>query len=175
MTIKVGDTIPDVTLHVMGADGPEAVTTAELFGDKVIAVFGVPGAFTPTCSNRHLPGYIERAAEIRAKGADGIVCVAVNDAFVMGAWARDQDCGEAVTLVADGSGVFAQAAGLELDLTELGLGVRCQRFAMIVDNGVVKDVEVEDDPTVAEKTGAEKLLERMADAYLNRGSAKTGL
>ena len=161
MTIKIGDTIPSVTLHVMGDDGPEAITTDDLFADKVVVLFGLPGAFTPTCSAKHLPGYIEHADALRERGADDIVCVSVNDAFVMAAWGKDQGIGDKVTLVADGSGQFARATGPELDLTERGLGVRCQRFSMIVDKGIVKDIETEDPPE-AVKTGAEKMLEKMA-------------
>ena len=161
MTIKVGDSIPAVTLYVMGEDGgPAAITIDELFKGKVVALFGLPGAFTPTCSASHLPGYVQHADAIREKGADDIVCVSVNDAFVMTAWGIDQNVGDKVRMVADGSGEFAKATGLELDLTDKGLGVRCQRFSMIVEDGVVKDIETEDPPE-AEKTGAEAMLEKL--------------
>ena len=162
--IKIGDSIPSVTLYVLGDDGgPEAVTTDELFADKVVAFFGLPGAFTPTCSAQHLPGYIENTDALLEKGADEIICLSVNDAFVMAAWGKDQGATGKVTMVADGSADFARAAGLELDLVERGLGIRCQRFSMIVENKVVKDIQVEDPPE-AEKTGAEAMLERMSAA-----------
>ena len=162
MTIKVGDTIPNLTLHVMGEDGgPQPITTDELFKGKLVALFGLPGAFTPTCSNVHLPGYVQHADALREKGAEDIICLSVNDAFVMAAWGKDQSVGGRVRMVADGSGTFAAATGLEPDLVKGGLGMRCQRFSMIVDNGVVKDIETED-PPVADLTGAEKMLEKMA-------------
>lgn len=175
MTIKVGDRIPSATLQKMGKDGPEAVSTDDFFADRVVVLFGVPGAFTPTCSNQHLPGFVERAEEIKAKGVDEIACLAVNDAFVMTAWGKSQNVGDKVTMLADGSGVFTEAAGLELDLTGLGLGRRCQRFLMVVTDGIVKEVTVEEKPPEAKQTGAEALLERWADAYLHRGSADSGL
>ncbi len=161
MTIKIGDTIPTLDLFVMGDDGgPEAITTDELFQDKVVILFGLPGAFTPTCSASHLPGYVQHADAIREKGADDIICLSVNDAFVMAAWGKELNVGGRVRMVADGSAHFAKATGLELDLSERGLGMRCQRFSMIVENGVVKDIETEDPPQ-AEKTGAEAMLEKM--------------
>ncbi len=175
MAIKVGDKIPSVTLHVPGDSGPEPVTTEDLFSGKVVALFGLPGAFTPTCSAKHLPGYIEHADKLRKAGADDIVCLSVNDAFVMGAWGKDQGAKGKVRMVADGSAKFTRAAGLALDLTDLGLGVRCQRFAMIIEDGVVKDIAVEPKPTEAVVSGAEKMLERMSKAYLDRGTAKTGV
>jgi peroxiredoxin (alkyl hydroperoxide reductase subunit C) len=163
VTIKIGDTIPTLDLFIMGEDGgPEAVTTDELFQDKVVALFGLPGAFTPTCSASHLPGFVQHADALREKGIDDIICVSVNDAFVMAAWGKDQNVEDRVRMVADGSGHFAKATGLELDLTERGLGMRCQRFSMIVENGVVKDIATEDPPQ-AEKTGAEAMLNKMAD------------
>jgi len=175
MAIKVGQKIPSVTLHVLGDKGPEPVTTDQLFADKVVALFGLPGAFTPTCTAKHLPGYIEHAKKLRKAGADDIVCVSVNDAFVMGAWGKQQGAEGKVKMVADGSARFTRAVGLELDLTDLGLGLRCQRFSMIVENGVVKDIAVEPKPTEAVKSGAEKMLEKMAKAYLDRGTARTGI
>ncbi len=162
MTINVGDTIPNVTVFVLGEDGgPQPVSTDELFKGKLVAMFGLPGAFTPTCSASHLPGYVENAVALKEKGADDIICLSVNDAFVMTAWGVDQNVGDKVTMVADGSATFAKATGLELDLTEKGLGMRCQRFSMIVDDGVVKNIETEDPPT-AELTSAEKMLETMS-------------
>ena len=161
MTIQTGDTIPNLTLHVMGEDGgPQAISTDELFKGKLVALFGLPGAFTPTCSASHLPGYVQNADALKAKGVDDIICVSVNDAFVMAAWGKAQGVGDKVRMVADGSAEFATATGLELDLGERGLGLRCQRFSMIVDNGVVQDIETEAPPS-AELTGAEKMLEKL--------------
>ena len=161
MTIQTGDTIPNLTLHVMGEDGgPQAISTDELFKGKLVALFGLPGAFTPTCSASHLPGYVQNADALKAKGVDDIICVSVNDAFVMAAWGKDQGVGDKVRMVAAGSAEFATATGLELDLGERGLGLRCQRFSMIVDNGVVQDIETEAPPS-AELTGAEKMLEKL--------------
>ena len=162
MTIQVGDSIPNVTVFVMGEDGgPQAISTDELFKGKKVALFGVPGAFTPTCSASHLPGYVKNADALRDKGADDIICLAVNDAFVMTAWSVDQNVGDKVRMVSDGTATFAKATGLELDLSEPGLGMRCQRFSMIVDDGLVKDIETEDPPTV-DLTSAEKMLEKMS-------------
>src|SRR5580700_8604721 len=142
MTIKVGDKIPSATLRYLSPEGPKEITTDELFGGKKVALFAVPGAFTPACSQRHLPGYVERAAELKAKGIDEVACVAVNDAAVMGAWGKSQGTEGKVTMLADGSGDFARALGLELDLTRGGLGVRSKRYSMLVDNGVVKSLNV---------------------------------
>ncbi len=160
MTIQVGDTIPSATLNIMTADGPSAITTDDIFKGKTVALFGLPGAFTPTCSAQHLPGFVANADALNAKGVDSIVCLAVNDVFVMGAWGKDQNVGDKVTLVADGSAQFTKAAGLELDLTERGLGLRCQRFSMVVDDGVVKSLNI--DPAGSfEATSAEKILEQL--------------
>ena len=160
MTVQVGDTIPSATLNIMTADGPSAITTDDIFKGKTVALFGLPGAFTPTCSAQHLPGFVANADALKAKGVDSIVCLAVNDAFVMGAWGKDQNVGDKVTLVADGSAAFTKAAGLELDLTERGLGLRCQRFSMVVDDGVVKSLNI--DPAGSfEATSAEKILEQL--------------
>ena len=144
MTIKVGDKIPAATLTQMGADGPQPVTTDELFGGKKVALFALPGAFTPTCSAKHLPGFVEQAAAIKAKGVDTIACVSVNDVFVMDAWGRDQNVGDNVAMLADGSGQFAKALDLELDLVERGLGVRSRRYSMIVDDGTVSQLNLEE-------------------------------
>jgi glutaredoxin/glutathione-dependent peroxiredoxin len=144
MTIQIGDTAPSTTLFEMGEDGPKAVTTDDLFGGKKVVVFAVPGAFTPTCSAQHLPGYLNNAEEIKAKGVDEIVCLSVNDVFVMGAWGREQGAGGKVRMLADGSGDLTKALGLEFDLSEKGLGVRSKRYAMIVENGVVKTLNNED-------------------------------
>jgi peroxiredoxin len=159
MTIKVGDKIPSVTLKQMTPEGPKDITTDELFRGKKIALFAVPGAFTPACSQRHLPGYVEKAADIKAKGVDEIACVAVNDIFVMAAWAREQKAEGKVRMLADGSGDFARALGLELDLTRGGLGKRSQRYSMLVDNGVVKTLNVEQQqPGQVDASSAEAML-----------------
>ncbi len=141
--IQVGDKIPACgTLKVMGAKGPQAITTAELFDGKKVVMFAVPGAFTPGCSMTHLPGYVVKADEIKAKGVDSIICMSVNDAFVMNAWGKDQNA-EHLVMLADGSADLTKAMGLELDLTGNGMGVRCKRMAMIIDKGVVKHVALE--------------------------------
>ncbi len=160
MTVQVGDSIPSATLNIMTADGPSAITTDDIFKGKTVALFGLPGAFTPTCSAQHLPGFVANADALKAKGVDSIVCLAVNDAFVMGAWGKDQNVGGKVMLVADGSAAFTKAAGLELDLTERGLGLRCQRFSMVVDDGVVKGLNIDPAGTF-EATSAEKILEQL--------------
>jgi peroxiredoxin len=143
MSIKTGERMPAGTFKVMGESGPYELTTAQLFDGKRVALFSVPGAFTPTCSAKHLPGYIEHAAELRAKGVDTIACMSVNDVYVMGAWGKSAGAGDAVLMLADGSGVYARALGLELDLMGAGLGMRGQRFALLVDNGVATKVLVE--------------------------------
>ena len=143
MTIKAGDSVPNTTLHEMGSDGPEAISASDLFAGKKVLLFGLPGAFTPTCSAQHLPGYVRMTDQIKAKGVDEIVCFAVNDAFVMGAWGVDQKVGSAVRMIGDGSSEFTKACGLELDLTARGLGMRCARFAMLVDDGKVVSIDVE--------------------------------
>jgi peroxiredoxin len=143
MTIKVGDKFPAATVMHMTEKGPAPVTTEELFGGKTVVLFALPGAFTPTCSARHLPGYVEHAADFKHKGVDDIVCLSVNDAFVMGAWSKDQNASGKVHLLADGNGDLTKKLGLELDATKFGMGVRSQRYAMIVDNMVVKKLEIE--------------------------------
>ncbi len=143
MTIKVGDQIPSMKLMAAAADGPKEVSTDEIYGTGKVVTFAVPGAFTPTCSAKHLPGFVEHVADLRAKGVDRIVCMAVNDPFVMGAWAKDQNVGEKIIMLADGSGAFTKALGLELDLIARGLGVRSQRFAMVTENGKVTKLAVE--------------------------------
>jgi peroxiredoxin len=143
MTIKVGDKLPSVTLTEATAEGPKPVKTDDLFKGKRVAIFAVPGAFTPTCSAKHLPGFKQRAHEIRDKGIDLIGCVSVNDAFVMRAWAEDQAVGEDIVMLGDGSGDFTRALGLEMDATGFGMGKRSQRYSMIVDDGVVTELNVE--------------------------------
>ncbi len=137
MTIGPGDRIPDVTVHVMGEKGPEAVSSASLFAGRKVVMFGLPGAFTPTCSAAHLPGYVVKADEFFSRGVDSIICISVNDAFVMDAWGKAQNA-ENVLMVADGAAALTRAMGLDVDMTERGFGVRSERYAMIVEDGVVK-------------------------------------
>ncbi|MBK62180.1 MAG: peroxiredoxin [Altererythrobacter sp.] len=143
MTIAVGDRLPDVTLVKATAEGPEKVQSTEYFSGKTVALFSVPGAFTPTCSARHLPGYVEKADELKAKGVDEIVGTAVNDAFVMGAWNKASGSDD-ITMLADGNGEFAEAVGLTMDGSGFGLGKRGQRYSMLVEDGVVKQLNVEE-------------------------------
>jgi len=143
MTIKVGDKLPSVTLTEATADGPKPVKTDDFFAGKRVALFAVPGAFTPTCSAKHLPGFKQLAQDIKAKGVDVIACLSVNDAFVMRAWAEDQAVGEDIAMLADGSGDFTKAIGLEMDGSKFGMGLRSQRYSMIVDDGVVKELNLE--------------------------------
>ena len=160
MTIKVGDKIPSVTLKAMGSDGPVEVTTDELFKGRKVAMFGVPGAFTPTCSAKHLPGFMQSHDALKAKGVNDIVCISVNDAFVMGAWGKDQNVGDKVKMIADGDGAFASAAGIELDLTGKGLGKRMRRFSMVVDDGTVSQLNLEEGGGF-EISSAEQMLAKL--------------
>ena len=144
MAIGVGDKIPSGALTKMGADGPEPVSTEDLFGGKKVVMFAVPGAFTPTCSAQHLPGFVEKAEEIKAKGVDTIACLSVNDVFVMDAWGKDQNAGGKVEMLADGSAALTQGMGTVLDLTDRGLGVRSSRYSMIVEDGTVTQVNMEE-------------------------------
>jgi peroxiredoxin len=143
MTIKVGDKLPEATFRVMKDGKPAELTVSELTKGKKVALFAVPGAFTPTCSARHLPGYKDKAADLRAKGVDAIACVAVNDVFVMNAWGKDQQVGDDVMMLSDGNGEVARAIGLELNASGFGMGTRSQRYSMIVEDGVVKQLNVE--------------------------------
>jgi peroxiredoxin len=143
MAIQVGQKLPDVTLKTMTADGIKDVSTRELFAGKQAVLFAVPGAFTPTCSAKHLPGFVEQADALRKKGVDLVVCLSVNDAFVMGAWGKAQGTGDKVMLVADGNGAFSEAVGLAFDGSGFGMGTRSQRYAMVVQDGVVKQLFVE--------------------------------
>src|SRR6266550_2471875 len=161
MTINVGDRLPSVTLKQLTSEGVKEFTTEEIFRGKRIVLIAVPGAFTPACSQRHLPGYVDNAADIKAKGIDEIACVAVNDAFVMGAWGRDQKAEGKVRMLADGSGDFTRALGLELDLSKGGLGMRSKRYSMLVDDGVVKSLNVEQQPGQVEASGAEAMLKAL--------------
>jgi glutaredoxin/glutathione-dependent peroxiredoxin len=157
MTIKIGDHVPNGSFTVMTGDGPKPLSTDELFKGKKVVLFAVPGAFTPTCHRNHLPGFVKNLAAIKAKGVDTVAVTGVNDVFVMNAWKKDSG-GDGIEFLADGSGNWAKALGLTADLTERGLGVRSQRYAMLVDNGVVKTLNVEDAPGKAEISGADNLL-----------------
>ena len=144
MTIKVGDRSPSATLMHMTEKGPAPVTTEDLFGKKKVVLFALPGAFTPTCSARHLPGYVEHASDFTKKGVDSIVCLSVNDAFVMNAWGKDQNAGGKVQMIADGNGELTRKIGLEMDGTKFGMGIRSQRYAAVVEDMVVTKLEVEE-------------------------------
>lgn len=159
-SVTVGDQVPEATLTVMTPEGPAGRSTTVLFGTGTTVLFAVPGAFTPTCSARHLPGFVERAAEIRNAGADRIVCMAVNDIFVMDAWGKSVGVGEAVVMAADGNGEFTRALGLEMDSTGFGMGKRSQRFAMIIADGVIKHLMVEG-PGEFRVSSADNVLERI--------------
>jgi glutaredoxin/glutathione-dependent peroxiredoxin len=143
MTIKVGDTIPSMKLMVATAEGPKEISTDEIFKGKKVVLFAVPGAFTPTCSAKHLPGFVQNAEAFKAKGVDEVVCIAVNDAFVMDAWGKDQGAAGKVTMLADGAAAFAKALGLELDLNARGMGWRSQRYALVAQDGKVTHLGVE--------------------------------
>jgi peroxiredoxin len=160
MTIKVGDKIPSATLMQMKDGGPKPVKTDELFGDKKVVVFALPGAFTPTCSAKHLPGFIQNADAIREKGVDAIACLSVNDAFVMGAWGDQQGAGDKVMMLADGNGDFTRELGLEMDGSRFGMGKRSQRYAMVVDHGVVKELNVEE-PGAFSVSSAEHVMKQL--------------
>jgi glutaredoxin/glutathione-dependent peroxiredoxin len=157
MTIQVGDRLPQATFRVMTADGPAPKTTDDLFKGRKVVLVAVPGAFTPTCHRNHLPGYVQRAAEIKAKGVDAIAVTSVNDVFVMDAWGKASG-GDGIEFLADGNGDFAKAIGLAMDGSGFGLGTRSQRYAMVVDDGVVQSINVEDTPSKADVSGAENLL-----------------
>ncbi|HUC60821.1 MAG TPA: peroxiredoxin [Alphaproteobacteria bacterium] len=159
MTIKVGDKVPAGKVKYMGADGkPAELSTDDLFKGKKVVLFGLPGAFTPTCSAKHVPGFVQQAGALKAKGVATIACISVNDAFVMGAWGKDQGSGDKVMMLADGSADFTKALGLEQDLSAAGLGVRSKRYAMIVEDGTVKWMGVEDAPGKLEHSGADQVL-----------------
>ncbi len=160
MTIKLGDKVPEVSLAHMTKDGPAPISTSDIFKGKKVVLFALPGAFTPTCSAKHLPGFVEKADQIKAKGVDTIACLSVNDPFVMGAWGKDQSVGEKVLMLADGSAELTKAMGLELDLTPRGFGVRSDRYAMIVDDGVVSMLNREE-PGAFEVSGADAVLKAL--------------
>ena len=144
MTIKVGDTMPKGQFTRMGANGPEPVSTDDLFRGKKVVLFSVPGAFTPTCDAKHLPGFVEKAGDLKSKGIDTVACMAVNDVFVMNAWGKHSNVEDKVLMLADGNGEYAKALGLELDAKGFGMGMRGKRFAVVVDDGVAKQVLVEE-------------------------------
>jgi len=160
MAIAVGDKIPSAKLKTMTAEGPKDISTDDIFSGKKVVLFAVPGAFTPTCSAKHLPGFVEKAADIRGKGVDTIACLAVNDAFVMGAWGKAQNTGDKVLMLADGAAAFTKQLGLDLDLTGPGMGVRSKRYAMVVDNGTVKALQVEA-PGAFEVSSADAILKAL--------------
>jgi len=160
MTIKVGDRMPDGRFTVIGENGPETITTEQLFSGKKVVLFAVPGAFTPTCSAKHLPGFVEKADAIKAKGVDTIACLAVNDAFVMSAWGKSASADGKVLMLADGNCEYTRALGLEMDASKFGMGQRSQRFSMIVDDGVVKQLNVEP-PGAFGVSSAETILQQL--------------
>lgn len=160
MTIKVGDRMPEGSFGIMTENGPGSLNTGELFKGKKVVLFAVPGAFTPTCSMNHLPGYIRHAAEFSAKGIDTVACMAVNDSFVMHAWGKDKQAGDHVRMLADGNATYTKALGLELDASGFGMGTRSQRFAIVVDDGVVKQLFVEA-PREFKVSSAEHVLENL--------------
>jgi peroxiredoxin len=160
MTIKVGDRLPDVKFRVMTADGPGWKTTGEVFKGKKVVLFAVPGAFTPTCHRNHMPGFVEKAAAIKAKGVDEIAVTAVNDIFVLDAWAKATGADGKIVPLADGNGEFAKAIGLDTDISGGGMGVRSKRYAMVVEDGVVKSLGVEDAPGVT-VSGADSILTKL--------------
>ncbi len=160
MTIKVGDRIPAATLFRLGEGGSEPVSTNDYFAGRKIVAFGLPGAFTPTCSAKHVPGFLALAGEFKAKGVDAIACISVNDAFVMGAWGKDQGVGGRIDMLGDGSAELTRAMGLDVDRTGRGMGIRSQRYAMVVDDGVVVSLKVEDQP-VLDVSSAEKMLDEV--------------
>lgn len=160
MTINVGDKLPEVTLIKATANGPEAVDSTSFFAGRKVALFSVPGAFTPTCSAKHLPGFVAHIDDFRAKGIDEVACTAVNDAFVLGAWSKASDAGDKVTMLADGNGDFAQAVGLTMDGSKFGMGTRGQRFSMLIDDGVVTQLNVEA-PGEFKVSSAEHMLEQL--------------
>lgn len=160
MTIQPGDKIPAATLFEMGDSGPEGLSTDDLFAGKTVIMFGLPGAFTPTCSAKHVPGFVAKADEIKAKGVDDILCLSVNDAFVMGAWGKDLNVGNAVRMIADGNADLTQKIGLDIDRTAGGMGVRCDRFAMIVKDGMVQSIDREG-PGEFEVSSAEAQLAKL--------------
>ena len=162
MTIQVGERLPDVPLSIGGADGPQPTTSGEYFRGKKVALFAVPGAFTPTCSARHLPSYVEKAEELKSQGIDEIACISVNDPFVMSAWG-ERDGSQDITMIADGNGQFTDAVGLAFDGSKFGMGHRSQRYSMIVNDGVVEQLNIEA-PGEYRASSAEHMLDQLATA-----------
>ncbi len=161
MTVSVGDKVPDVEVHVLGADGrPQSVRTGDVLGSGRVVLFAVPGAFTPGCSKVHLPGYVQRADELHASGVDKIVCVAVNDAWVIDQWATSQGVGDKIVMLADGSGSFAKAMGLQFDGSAVGLGVRSQRYSALIEDGTITQLNVESSPGV-DVSSCETMLKQL--------------
>ena len=161
MTIAPGDKLPETTFFVLGENGPEKRSTSEIFGGRRVVLFGVPGAFTPTCHRSHLPGFLQNRDAILAKGVDAIAVVSVNDAFVMDAWGRDTGAKDKILFLADGNADFVRAVGLDMDASHLGRGTRAKRFAMIVNDGVVEAVNVEEETRQVTVSGAERILEQL--------------
>ena len=159
MAINVGDRLPDVPLTVATPDGPEQTTSTDFFAGRRVALFAVPGAYTPTCSARHLPSYVEKASDLKGKGVDDIACISVNDAFVMSAWNKS-DGSEDITMLADGNGEFSEAIGLSMDASKFGMGKRSQRYSMVVNDGVVEQLNVEA-PGESRASSAEHLLDQL--------------
>ena len=157
MTIKVGDRVPSGSFKHITSEGMGEISSDELFGGKKVVLFSLPGAFTPTCSAKHLPGFVQHAGDLKGKGVDTIACMSVNDAFVMDAWGKDQSVGDSVLMLADGNGDFAKALGLDFDASGFGMGTRAQRFAMIVDDGTVTTLNVEE-PGAFEVSSAQAML-----------------
>jgi peroxiredoxin len=160
MAVKVGEKVPSATLMEMQEGGPKPVKTDDFFAGKKVVLFALPGAFTPTCSAKHVPGFVQNAAALKAKGIDEIACLSVNDAFVMGAWGKDQKADGKVHMLADGNGDFTRAMGLEMDGSRFGMGKRSQRYAMVVDNGVIKELNVEE-PGAFSVSSAEHILTQL--------------
>lgn len=164
MTINVGDRIPDATFTIMGAEGPQPMTTGDLFNGKKVALFAVPGAYTPTCHGEHMPGFVSRIDEIKSKGVDTIACTTVNDVFVTAQWGKDSGVGENIVMLSDGMAEFAKAVGLDIDLSEFGLGIRSKRYSMLVDDGVVKVLNIDEAPPVHDKSSAATLCSMIGDS-----------
>lgn len=161
MTIAVGNKLPEATFKVMTADGPANVTTAEVFGGKTVAAFAVPGAFTPTCHAKHVPGFLDKMDELKSKGVDDVVCIAVNDVFVLNAWSKETGGKDKIRFLSDGNAEFTKAIGMDFDASGAGLGTRSRRYAMLVKDGVVKALNIEDAPGKADISSAENLLKSL--------------
>jgi len=161
MSIAVGEKLPEATFRVMTADGPAEKTVADVFGGKKVAAFAVPGAYTPTCHAKHVPGFLDNLDALKARGVDDVVCIAVNDPFVLGKWAADTGADGKITFLSDGNGEFTRAIGLELDGSAVGLGMRSKRYALLADDGVVSVLNIEDVPSTADTSSAEALLKSL--------------